>query len=177
MKEAKYKNKLRKVREEQKYTLEQVANAIGVSKVYLSNLENGYEKPSSATLGKLREFYKLNKDFAFEATETANDSSLSSSDTSKEVSSMPEEQKQKPAGQTQTQTLQIKVPETLNVLYSDSAFVTASRFGLVFDFAQTVGPTNQQNVVARIGMSKEHAESLMRVLQQKIVEMQAMEEK
>lgn len=70
--------------------------------------------------------------------------------------------------------LEIKVPEGTNVLYCDSAFVTASNFGIVIDFAQSMASTNSQTVVSRIGMSKEHAEAMLKVLQQKVVEMQAM---
>ncbi len=56
------------------------------------------------------------------------------------------------------------------VLYTDSVFITAGKFGVVLDFAQTMGATNQQNVVARIGMSKEHALALMNILEKKLKE-------
>ena len=71
--------------------------------------------------------------------------------------------------------LEVKIPEGTNVLYCDSAFITASNFGIVFDFAQSMASTNTQTVVSRIGMSKNHAEAMLKVLEQKIVEMQAME--
>lgn len=69
--------------------------------------------------------------------------------------------------------LKIKIPENTNVFYTDSAFVNANKYGITIDFAQSMGPTNQQTVVARVGMSKDHAEALMNLLQHKIVEMQA----
>jgi len=56
--------------------------------------------------------------------------------------------------------MQVNVPDNLNVVYTDSTFVHKNKFGIVLDFAQTVGPTNRQNVVARVGMSKEHAKAL-----------------
>lgn len=76
--------------------------------------------------------------------------------------------------QTAPAELKINVPEGTNILYCDSAFVTASNFGIVFDFAQRMASTDTQTVVSRIGMSKEHVEALLKVLQQKLVEIQAM---
>jgi hypothetical protein len=51
------------------------------------------------------------------------------------------------------------------VLYSDSFFISSNEFGVTLDFAQRVGPTNQQQVVSRIGMSVEHARKMIEVIQ------------
>lgn len=61
-------------------------------------------------------------------------------------------------------SVQVKLPGNIPVLYSDSTFLTINDYGVVFDFAQRMGPTNRQNVVARIGMSKEHARILIEKL-------------
>lgn len=66
--------------------------------------------------------------------------------------------------------VQINIPNNLPVLYTDSVYVTASKHGIVFDFAQNVISTNSQNVVSRMGMSKEHARALYKILGQKISE-------
>jgi hypothetical protein len=76
----------------------------------------------------------------------------------------------KKGNQTSETELQVNIANNQPVLYSDSVFVTAGKFGVVFDFAQSVGSTNQQNVVARIGMSKEHALALLNVLEKKVKE-------
>lgn len=88
---------------------------------------------------------------------------------------MDTKEKNKEATQTAPIKLEVKVPEGTNVLYCDSAFITASNFGIVFDFAQSMASTNSQTVVSRIGMSRNHAEAMLKVLEQKIVEMQAMD--
>ena len=62
---------------------------------------------------------------------------------------------------TKKRDVQVKLPGNVPVLYSDSTFLTINDYGVVLDFAQRVGPTNQQNIVARIGMSKEHARILI----------------
>jgi hypothetical protein len=51
------------------------------------------------------------------------------------------------------------------VLYCDSFFVGSTEYGITFDFAQRVGPTNQQQVVARVGMSFDHARKIIEVIQ------------
>ena len=69
----------------------------------------------------------------------------------------------------QSQQIQINLPGDVKVLYSDSMFVHLSEFGLVLDFAQTVGHSNQQQtIVSRVGMSKEHARAMIKVIEQKL---------
>ena len=60
--------------------------------------------------------------------------------------------------------IQVNLPGNLSVLYSDSTFLTISPYGVVLDFAQQMGQTPTQSVVARIGMSKEHAKVLVEKL-------------
>lgn len=64
--------------------------------------------------------------------------------------------------------LQVNIPEGLNVTYTDSLFVHQNQYGVVIDFAQTVGTTNRQNVIARVGMSREHAEAFLKVLKKNL---------
>ena len=59
--------------------------------------------------------------------------------------------------------IKISVPGDVKILYSDSVIIRSNKFGLVLDFAQQVAP-RQQQVVARVGMSREHAQAFARVL-------------
>lgn len=65
-------------------------------------------------------------------------------------------------------------PNIPPILYTDNVFVTVNKDGLVLDFAQKLGPTNprQIRVVSRMGMSREHAKKLYKILgdQLKLVE-------
>jgi len=54
------------------------------------------------------------------------------------------------------------------IFYTNSVFVGSDNYGVVLDFAQRVGPTNDQNIVARVGMSAEHAKSLVKVLNENL---------
>ncbi len=49
------------------------------------------------------------------------------------------------------------------ILYTDSVFINSNQYGIVFNVAQSIDPTNQQ-IVARVGMSVEHAKALADVL-------------
>jgi hypothetical protein len=49
------------------------------------------------------------------------------------------------------------------ILYTDSVFITSNQYGIVFNVAQSIDEKNQQ-VVARIGMSRDHAKTLAEVL-------------
>jgi len=49
-------------------------------------------------------------------------------------------------------------PDTTPILYTDRIFITINQFGVVFDVSQKTG--NQTRIVARIGMSREHAKKI-----------------
>lgn len=50
------------------------------------------------------------------------------------------------------------------ILYTDNIMVTSNEDGVVLDFCQRVGSSPQIRVVARVGMSREHAKKLLMVL-------------
>lgn len=62
--------------------------------------------------------------------------------------------------------IKVNLPQNISVLYTDATYLTVSQYGVVLDIGQTAGPTNEQNIVARVGMSKEHAEVLVEKLGQ-----------
>ena len=53
--------------------------------------------------------------------------------------------------------------DTTPIFYTDSISVTTNADGIVFDFMQKLGPTNQVRIVSRIGMSREHAKKFYKV--------------
>ena len=48
-------------------------------------------------------------------------------------------------------------PNKTPVLYTDAISIKSNDAGIVLDFLQQLGPTNQYTVVSRIGLSKDHA--------------------
>ena len=54
--------------------------------------------------------------------------------------------------------------DTTPVLYTDNIFMTSNPDGVVLDVAQRVGSTNQIRIVARVGMSRDHAKKFVNEL-------------
>lgn len=46
--------------------------------------------------------------------------------------------------------------DTTPILYTDNVSISANEDGIVFDFIQRVGVTDQAKVVSRVGMSRNH---------------------
>jgi hypothetical protein len=53
--------------------------------------------------------------------------------------------------------------DKVQILYTDSVFITSNNYGIDFNVAQSIDDKNQQ-IVVRIGMSKDHAKALLDVL-------------
>lgn len=47
--------------------------------------------------------------------------------------------------------------DTTPILYTDNVFISVNESGIVLDFSQQLASTNQARIVARIGMSRDHA--------------------
>jgi hypothetical protein len=54
------------------------------------------------------------------------------------------------------------------ILYTDMVHVSANKYGVIINFLQGLGSNDQPMAVSRIGMSHEHANSLLEVLSQTI---------
>lgn len=65
----------------------------------------------------------------------------------------------------QQQEMAININPTVTpVLYTDNVLMNTNEDGVVLDISQRIGSSNQANVVARIGMSREHAKKLVKEL-------------
>jgi len=65
-----------------------------------------------------------------------------------------------------TSTYSVETPRSENrILFTDIVDVTVNNYGVVMSFMQGAGPNAKQTAVARVGMSREHAKSVLRILQ------------
>lgn len=55
-------------------------------------------------------------------------------------------------------------PDTTPILYTDNISMTTNEDGVVLDVIQKVGRTDQGRIVARLGMSREHARKFVEKL-------------
>jgi transcriptional regulator with XRE-family HTH domain len=157
-------------------TVTDAAKALDVSRTYLSRLEHGFERPSLLMVQKFISHYSLS---VMESTELLQLVGYRSGAVAaheipikEDFPNMKTDFVNQPQAQPQINAagFQVNLPGNTPVLYTDSAFATSNKWGLVLDFAQSMGPTNQQTIVARVGMSKAHAEALAQLILKKLEE-------
>jgi transcriptional regulator with XRE-family HTH domain len=51
------------------------------------------------------------------------------------------------------------------VLFTDTVDIIANNHGVVMNFMQTTGKASQPSMVAKVGMSREHAKNILRIMQ------------
>lgn len=55
-------------------------------------------------------------------------------------------------------------PQMTPIFYTDNIFMTTNEDGVILNIGQRVGNTDKMHVVARIGMSREHAKKVVEKL-------------
>ncbi len=68
-------------------------------------------------------------------------------------------------GSASTKDNQIAATGNSHVLFTDIVDVIVNNYGVVMNFMQNTGSNTQPAVVAKIGMSREHAKSVLQILQ------------
>lgn len=58
------------------------------------------------------------------------------------------------------------------VLFTDIVDITVNNYGVVMNFLQNAGPNTLPSSVARVGMSREHAKSVMEILQKTLAQVE-----
>lgn len=58
----------------------------------------------------------------------------------------------------------VVMPSDARIVYTDMVHVMVNNYGVVMNFMQGSGPNMQPLAVARVGMSREHAKSVLEVL-------------
>lgn len=139
--------KIRDARVRQKRTVAEASGAIEINEDILKGFEAGAERPAEDTLLVLISYLEVKEDEASQMWELAGYN------------------KQEDEKQTDiNQSLAMIMPNDLRVVYTDMVHVMVNDFGVIMNFLQGAGPNNQPLAVARIGMSKEHAKSVLEIL-------------
>jgi len=143
---------LRKYRTQNNFGgIKTVAKTANVDYSTLSKIENGLRRPSRKMLEKLIDFYKLNVDQArnlfYLSGEREGVTIVEESSKNKDVNAS-----------NPFQGKNVNIPQDKPILYAGGVYIYLKPNGMVMDFAQQVGPTNHEMIVARIGMSTAHAE-------------------
>lgn len=132
-------------------SLAEVSGAVEIDVTTLGEIEAGNKLPSEDVVMLLISHFSLHEDEALRLWRLAGfDSSLNSSTTT-----------------TQMESTNMAVNDN-KVLYTDMVQVSANNYGVILNFLQGMGSDGKPSAVARIGMSREHARSVIEVLSKTI---------
>jgi DNA-binding XRE family transcriptional regulator len=147
-------DQLKRMRNKRKESLIEVSGAVEIEADQLSSYEQGAIRPSEDILLLLISYFGVKEDQATKLWELAG----YSSDGLPYSNGMNDDQ-----GNAVSQVM--VMPMDARIVYTDLVHVMVNNYGVVVNFMQGSGPNNQPLAVSRIGMSKEHAHSLIEVLQ------------
>ena len=147
--------KIRAARVRQRRTVAEASGAIEIQEEVLKNIELGKQRPEEDTLNVLISYLHITDDEATRIWELAgyNQNDSSPLDT---------------VAQEVAQSIAMILPNDLRVVYTDMVHVMVNDYGVIMNFMQGGGPQNQPLAVSRIGMSKEHARSVIEILQKSL---------
>ena len=144
---------LKEMRQKAKESIADVSGAVEFDTKVIAEIEAGKNQPSEDIVLLLISHFALKEDEALKMWELAGFDQDRTG-----VSSIVSDE----SGIQQTAYIS---QNDARILYSDMIHVNANQFGVVINFLQGLGAKNQPMAVSRIGMSREHAQSLLDVLQ------------
>ena len=135
----------------------EVSDAVEIQENLLKQIEKGEVRPDEDIMALLLSHFEVEGDKALRLWTLAGyDYEESEAEVSKEDSNDGDKNE-----------IRINIPADNPVLYTDMVQVMSNQYGIVLHFLQ-LQPNKQANVVSRIGMSKEHAESLYELLKRNL---------
>jgi transcriptional regulator with XRE-family HTH domain len=152
--------RLKRSRESRNESLIEASGAVEIEIDTLEQIEHGEQRPSEEILLLLISHFEIEDDEASDLWELAG----YNSDDMDVVGSTVYE-----AGD-QSKQAAFVLPMDIRVVYTDMVNVIVNNYGVVMNFIQNSGPNNQPLAVARVGMSREHAESVIQILQQTLAQ-------
>ena len=150
-------SQLRHLRERNRESVAEVSGAVEIDEKELSSIEAGTERPSEDILLLLISHFAVEDDKAAELWQLAGYDKQQAEDDSDGAAA-------------RAQTLMVMVDP--RVMYSDSFEVVANNRGVVLNFSQAAGQNGQPLTIARIGMSREQAKTVMGILHQALYDIE-----
>lgn len=147
-------NQLRDIREKRQETIAEVSGAVEIDPDSLNDIEEGLHRPAEDILLLLISHFAAKEDLATRLWELAGF----------EQDELPIQNViNNTLGQAQNGV--VVMPDDAKVVYTDMVHVMVNNYGVIMNFMQTSGPGTQPLAISRIGMSHEHAKSVLEVLQ------------
>ena len=152
-------NHLKYVREQSRESLAEVSGAVEIDQQHLERIEAGLERPAEDILLLLINHFGVQDREAVQLWELA-----------EYDSDIPDEIRQSDIGGGQAgKPMVMLLAMDMRTMYSDGLDVTVNQAGVTLNFNQAVNAT-QTSPVARIGMSHQQAEQVMRVIEQALLQ-------
>lgn len=146
---------LKRIREQLKQTQAEVSGAVEIDVESLENFERGAHCPTEDILLLLISHFGINDPEANTLWKLAGYE--------------PPQVSGKDQEQSATSTV---LPQDARIVYTDKLHIMANNYGVVINFLQSNGPNLQPLIVSRVGMSQEHARSLIETLQRALYQAQ-----
>jgi transcriptional regulator with XRE-family HTH domain len=147
---------LKFLRENRQESLAEVSGAVEIDPEALERMERGQERPSEEILMLLINHFGMQDHEAVQLWESAG----YDRDAGEKFRSLNNDP--------QIKTAMVLLALDVRVMYSDGIAITGNQSGVVLNFTQT-GTQSQELPVARVGMSYEQAEEVLRALQQAVL--------
>lgn len=145
---------LKRLREKRQQSLAEVSGAVEIDPETLNAIEEGSERPGEDILLLLISHFATKEDVATKLWELAG-YSHDELPVRNAVNDF--------YGKAQNGV--VVLPAEARIVYTDMVHVMVNNYGVVMNFMQTGGPNSQPLAVSRVGMSREHAKSVLEVLQ------------
>ncbi|MBI1857363.1 helix-turn-helix transcriptional regulator [Candidatus Saccharibacteria bacterium] len=146
--------RLKRLREKLQESLAEVSGAVEIDSDALLAFEQGKNRPSKDILLLLISYFDVNEDDAIKLWKTAG--------YSHDELPLFNTRSNEPGNIIQTILV---MPVDTRVIYTDQVNVMVNNHGVIMNFMQSITSNGQPVPVARLGMSKEHAKSVLEVLQ------------
>lgn len=151
--------KIKHFREQWKQTVSEVSGTLEIDEVFLNDIESGKILPAENLLDMLINHFLLTEDQAEELRLLAN---IQSESNPENMLGGIEDMLMK--------QIVMYMPLDQKVVYTDGMNVTVNHHGVVLQFTQNLAGKNKPQTVSQVGMSREHAEKVIEVLQRTLKE-------
>lgn len=145
---------LKQLRSKAAKTPAEVSGAVEIDEIKLKQYEDGEKRPSEDILLLLIQHFNLQDDQATELWKLAG----YFGEPSEELYFMNDE-----IGGAQQVSVGM-TPNDAQIVYTDMIQVMVNNYGVIINFMQGASPSSQPMAVSRVGMSREHARSVLEVL-------------
>lgn len=156
--------KIKSLREKAQETLGEVSSAVELHIDELSKIEQGITRPSEDILSLIISHYDLKDGQAEILWKLAGYDKSDLLDAEATIDPVA------------AQTVLVTAFDA-RIVYADMVHVMVNKYGVVLNFMQGAGPNNQPLAISRIGMSKEHAKSVLEVLQKTLDQVEGSDKK